>query len=221
MALADVHRVLARRRPVRADDVRTATAPTIRSRPDDDLPGRLFTWWQPAASDRRRWSGAGFVVESTRAGRRRVATPASRPRPRRRGRCPTTWAPGMRLLCCGLNPSLHAADAGIGYVTGPATASGRRCRDAGLATRRPRPAPPAPRRPHRHDRPREAGHRPGRTSSPTAEYRDGRRAARHGCALAPAAGDLRRRPGRLAGRRSTARRRSAGSPATLGGVRCT
>lgn len=25
---------------------------------------------------------------------------------------------GMRLLCCGLNPSLHAADAGIGYVTG-------------------------------------------------------------------------------------------------------
>lgn len=25
---------------------------------------------------------------------------------------------GMRLLCCGLNPSLHAADAGVGYVTG-------------------------------------------------------------------------------------------------------
>jgi len=24
----------------------------------------------------------------------------------------------MRLLCCGLNPSLHAADAGVGYVTG-------------------------------------------------------------------------------------------------------
>lgn len=25
---------------------------------------------------------------------------------------------GMALLCCGLNPSLHAADAGVGYVTG-------------------------------------------------------------------------------------------------------
>ena len=40
----------------------------------------------------------------------------------------------MRLLCCGLNPSLHAADAGVGYVTGsnrfwPAMAR------AGLATR--------------------------------------------------------------------------------------
>ena len=41
---------------------------------------------------------------------------------------------GMRLLCCGLNPSLHAADAGVGYVTAsnrfwPAMAA------AGLATR--------------------------------------------------------------------------------------
>lgn len=30
---------------------------------------------------------------------------------------PDTVAPGMRLLVCGLNPSLHAADAGVGFVT--------------------------------------------------------------------------------------------------------
>ncbi len=31
---------------------------------------------------------------------------------------PNHVGPDMRLLCCGLNPSLHAADAGVGYVTG-------------------------------------------------------------------------------------------------------
>jgi len=31
---------------------------------------------------------------------------------------PDTVGPGMRLLVCGLNPSLHAADAGVGFVTG-------------------------------------------------------------------------------------------------------
>lgn len=31
---------------------------------------------------------------------------------------PDHVAPGMRLLCVGLNPSLHAAEAGVGYVTG-------------------------------------------------------------------------------------------------------
>lgn len=31
---------------------------------------------------------------------------------------PDHVGPGMRLLCVGLNPSLHAAEAGVGYVTG-------------------------------------------------------------------------------------------------------
>ncbi len=30
---------------------------------------------------------------------------------------PDTVGPGMRLLVCGLNPSLHAADAGVGFFT--------------------------------------------------------------------------------------------------------
>jgi TDG/mug DNA glycosylase family protein len=41
---------------------------------------------------------------------------------------------GMRLLCCGLNPSLHAADAGVGYVTG-SNRFWRAMAAAGLATR--------------------------------------------------------------------------------------
>jgi TDG/mug DNA glycosylase family protein len=40
---------------------------------------------------------------------------------------------GMRLLCCGLNPSLHAADAGVGYVTG-SNRFWRAMAAAGLAT---------------------------------------------------------------------------------------
>jgi TDG/mug DNA glycosylase family protein len=41
---------------------------------------------------------------------------------------------GMRLLCCGLNPSLHAADAGVGYVTG-SNRFWKAMALAGLATR--------------------------------------------------------------------------------------
>ncbi len=40
----------------------------------------------------------------------------------------------MRLLCCGLNPSLHAADAGVGYVTG-SNRFWKAMTAAGLATR--------------------------------------------------------------------------------------
>ena len=51
--------------------------------------------------------GGGFepvsVADAVRA--RRVRT------------LPDTVGPGMRLLVCGLNPSLHAADAGVGFVT--------------------------------------------------------------------------------------------------------
>jgi TDG/mug DNA glycosylase family protein len=40
----------------------------------------------------------------------------------------------MALLCCGLNPSLHAADAGVGYVT-RSNRFWRAMEAAGLATR--------------------------------------------------------------------------------------
>lgn len=47
---------------------------------------------------------------------------------------PDHVGPGMRLLCCGLNPSLHAADAGVGYVTAN-NRFWRAMAQAGLSTR--------------------------------------------------------------------------------------
>lgn len=46
---------------------------------------------------------------------------------------PDHVGPGMRLLCCGLNPSRHAAAAGVGYVT-PSNRFWRAMAEAGLAS---------------------------------------------------------------------------------------
>jgi TDG/mug DNA glycosylase family protein len=46
---------------------------------------------------------------------------------------PDHVGPSMRLLCCGLNPSLHAAAAGVGYVT-PSNRFWRALAEAGLAS---------------------------------------------------------------------------------------
>lgn len=47
---------------------------------------------------------------------------------------PDTVGPGMRLLVCGLNPSLHAADAGVGFVT-PSNRFWPAAIEAGLVSR--------------------------------------------------------------------------------------
>lgn len=111
----------------------------------DDLPGRFFTWWDPdhlAAVV----EAAGFSVDARELvpsgeGRARIEMTATAQRA-----LPDHVAAGMRLLCCGLNPSVHAADAGVGYVTAnnrfwPALAA------AGLST-----TDRDPRRLLRHDR---------------------------------------------------------------------
>jgi TDG/mug DNA glycosylase family protein len=110
-ALADLHRALAVGAPARLT-LRAGT--TSGPLDDDDFPGRWFAGWTPdALAD--VLVGAGFIVEScdidpddafwipTRVTRDRTL--------------PDTVGPGMRLLVCGLNPSLHAADAGMGFVT--------------------------------------------------------------------------------------------------------
>jgi TDG/mug DNA glycosylase family protein len=79
----------------------------------DDFPGRLFTLWRADAL-RDLVVGAGFDVASfeTRAGDwPRMEVDAVRARS-----LPDTVGPRMRLLVCGLNPSLFAADAGVGYA---------------------------------------------------------------------------------------------------------
>jgi TDG/mug DNA glycosylase family protein len=86
-----------------------------RSGADDDFPGRWFTWWQP---DRLHdlLLGAGFepdelAVDDAGAAHSRLVARARRARS-----LPDTVGAGMRLLLCGLNPSLYAADAGVGFA---------------------------------------------------------------------------------------------------------
>lgn len=140
LALADVHRVL--REGGRFDLTAFAAepgSPTAEevSAPDsgDDLPGRLFTWWDPSHL-REVVEAAGFSVtslelvgtqEPARNARLEITAVAQRALPDHVG-------PDLRLLCCGLNPSLHAADAGVGYVTG-SNRFWRAMALAGLATR--------------------------------------------------------------------------------------
>jgi double-stranded uracil-DNA glycosylase len=82
--------------------------------PDDEFPGRRFTWWQPEPlAD--VLVGAGFGVEHLSVFARAVAPPLVA-RATRLRTLPDTVGPGMRLLMCGLNPSLYAADFGVGFA---------------------------------------------------------------------------------------------------------
>lgn len=84
---------------------------------DDDLAGRLFTWWHP---DRLAEVVDAAALTVTRCDVDSGPNPYPQIRlaaQRRRG-LPDHVGPNMKLLFCGLNPSLHAADAGVGYVTG-------------------------------------------------------------------------------------------------------
>lgn len=76
-----------------------------------DLPGRRFSHlpeW--------RWldvvAGAGFDLDG-----HEVDGPAIRLRLRRARSLADTVGPGLRVLICGLNPSLHAADSGVPFLT--------------------------------------------------------------------------------------------------------
>ena len=83
--------------------------------PDTDFSGRFFSRWElEALLD--IVSGAGFDVTRTdvhtnNAMEREVHLECTRSRT-----LPDIVAPDMRLLVCGLNPSLYAADAGIGFA---------------------------------------------------------------------------------------------------------
>lgn len=94
---------------------------------DDDLPGRRF-WRVGDETLVDVFTGAGFA-EIELSGDRTRFVGAVRART-----LPDTVAPGMRVLVCGLNPSLHAADAGVGFVT-PSNRFWRAALEAGLASR--------------------------------------------------------------------------------------
>jgi TDG/mug DNA glycosylase family protein len=118
LALAGLHRTLAVGGLL---DATLFTGEGSEVRPaEDEFPGRLFSWWRPEAL-RHVLVGAGFDVEAIEVD----APPAGSDgdgharmtvRARRARTLADTVGPGMRLLICGLNPSIYAADAGIGFA---------------------------------------------------------------------------------------------------------
>ena len=123
LALAELHRSSAVDAPVSCSLI---TGPDDEVVSDDDLPGRRF--W--------RWSDGALVDVFTGAGFGDVSLSGDQPRfvgAVRARTLPDFVGPGMRLLVVGLNPSLHAADAGVGYVT-PSNRFWRAAREAGLVT---------------------------------------------------------------------------------------
>jgi TDG/mug DNA glycosylase family protein len=113
-ALADLHRSLRLGAPVEL----TFFGGDVEGRavfPDDDLPGRWFSTWSAQRLE-DVVVGAGFVLDEL-ARTERGDEVGLTVRARRDRTLPDTVAPGLRLLVCGLNPSVRAADAGVGFVT--------------------------------------------------------------------------------------------------------
>jgi TDG/mug DNA glycosylase family protein len=108
-ALADLHRALA----VDAALTMSMTRGDLDwdTIPDDAFEGRFFAAWQAEALE-RVIVGAGFSVTNVSVEESWVHVHARRVRT-----LPDYVAPGMRLLVVGLNPSLRAADAGVGFAT--------------------------------------------------------------------------------------------------------
>ena len=113
LALADLHRALAPGAPVEFhifegdDDFEPFS--------DDDFPGRRFSHW-PQDWIAPLMEGAGFTLDALE----RLDQPPKAAtliiKGRRARTLPDTVGPEMRLLICGLNPSVYAADAGAGFA---------------------------------------------------------------------------------------------------------
>lgn len=96
--------------------------------PGDDFPGRFFASWRPETLA-PLLVGAGFEVDDVMTVGRRVWAEARRART-----LPDTVGPGLRVLVCGLNPSVVSADAGLGFA-GPSNRFWRAAVASGLVTR--------------------------------------------------------------------------------------
>src|SRR3954451_2637673 len=78
--------------------------------PDDDFPGRTYAFWQPDELA-RILVGAGFDVERVSVEEERVWATARRART-----LPDLVTADLRVLVCGLNPSVYSADAGLPFA---------------------------------------------------------------------------------------------------------
>ena len=130
MALNDLHHVLAPEAPIEVT-VFDGDGEGYEVFPDDDLPGRWFSMWTEARL-RDVLHGAGFAVDELSKDAHR--DPTFTIRARRVTTLPDFVGSGMRVLVSGLNPSVHAAEAGVGYVT-PGNRFWPAALAAGLASR--------------------------------------------------------------------------------------
>jgi TDG/mug DNA glycosylase family protein len=132
MALADLHRILEVGAPL---DITMAEGDYVGTdMPSDTIPGRYFACWTGEhLAD--VVTGAGFTVETidivdgdqTHVVARRDRTLAD------------TVGPNMRVLVCGLNPSIYSADRGVGYAR-PGNRFWKAALAAGLISRPHKPA---------------------------------------------------------------------------------
>lgn len=96
--------------------------------PDDHVPGRKFAGWPPETlAD--VVTGAGFDVHEVETHDDVVVVRATRLLS-----LPDTVGPGMRLLVCGLNPSIYSAERGLGFAR-PTNRFWTAAVEAGLVTR--------------------------------------------------------------------------------------
>ena len=128
MALWDLHRAMAVGAPFELQVLRGEYEG--HHLVDDEVGGRFFAGWRPEnlidVVD-----GAGFEVDPESVV---VTGDEVRLRAVRARTLADTVGPNMRLLVCGLNPSLVAADAGIGFA-GPTNRFWKAALAAGLVTR--------------------------------------------------------------------------------------
>jgi len=109
LALGDLHRVLRVGSPLAMQMLHGDYEGD--ALPGDDVGGRFFAGWTPERLT-DMVTGAGFEVA---AGSVEVSDDELRLRAVRARTLADTVRPGMRLLMCGVNPSLYSADVGIGY----------------------------------------------------------------------------------------------------------
>ncbi len=113
LALADLHRSLAVGAP--ADLTVFGGDADEQEYPDDEFAGRTFSFW-PEDLLRGVFLGAGFSIDDLTVEPARDGLPHLLARVRRERTLADTVGPGMRLLVCGLNPSVYSADVGHGFA---------------------------------------------------------------------------------------------------------